>query len=257
MEEKVGIKNSKGLKLAAIINYPDKNKQYPAMIILHGFTGYKEEAHLKGLAEALARNGFTAIRFDCSGSGDSEGNFEKNYSMSNYLGDIKDVYNCLRELEYVDKDRVGIAGHSMGGLLSIVFASLHQEIKTCIAISSPIMLMDADWLKGAIERWQELGWFYRKISRDNSNVKIPFSFVTDANKFDALNFVRKLHRPFLMVMGLSDNVVYPDDSRKIFQAANDPKELVEVAGMEHHYEKHPEISKMVNEKILAFLKKYL
>lgn len=48
MEEKIFIKNSKGLKLASIIHYPDGEKQYPAIIILHGFTGYKEEAHLEG-----------------------------------------------------------------------------------------------------------------------------------------------------------------------------------------------------------------
>jgi uncharacterized protein len=257
MEEKVFIKNSKGLKLAAIINYPDKNKQYPAMIILHGFTGYKEEAHLEGLADALARNGFTTIRFDCSGSGDSEGNFEKNYSMSNYLGDIKNVYNYLRELEYVDKNKIGIVGHSMGGLLAIVFASLDQEVKTCVAISSPTILTDVDWLKGAIERWEELGWFYKKLSRDNSNIRIPFSFVVDANKFDALIYVKKLHCPLLTVVGLIDDVVTPDDSRKIFKIANEPKELAEIAGAGHDYKKDPNLIKMVNEKILAFLKKYL
>jgi uncharacterized protein len=257
MEEKFFIKNSKGLNLASVINYPDKNRKYPAMIILHGFTGYKEEAHLKGLADALARNGFVAIRFDCSGSGDSEGNFEKNYSMSNYLGDIKDVYNCLKELEYVDKDKIGVVGHSMGGLLSIVFASLNQGIKACVAISSPTILTDVDWLKGAVERWQELGWFYKKLSRDNSNVRIPFSFVIDANKFDALIYIKKLNCPFLAVLGLADDVVTPEDSREIFKIANEPKELVEIAGAGHDYKKDPKLIELANEKILAFLGKFL
>jgi uncharacterized protein len=257
MEEKVFIKNSRGLKLASIINYPDKNNKYPAIIILHGFTGYKEEAHLKELAEVLAQNGFVAMRFDALGSGDSEGTFEKDYSMSNYSKDIKCVYDYLRKLEFVNIDKIGIIGHSMGGLLSIVFASENPEIKTCVAISAPIELTDADWIKGAIEQWQELGWFYKKISRDNSNARIPYSFIADANKFDALNYIKKLHCPFLTVLGLADNVVCPEDSRKIFKNANNPKELAEIEGIGHDYKKDSNLILKVNEKILDFLNRCL
>ena len=89
MEEKIFIDNSNGLKLSLIISYPDKNKQYPAILILGGFVGYKEEAHVKELAGALMQNGFAAIRFDCSGFGESDGIFEKDYLMSNYLKDIE------------------------------------------------------------------------------------------------------------------------------------------------------------------------
>lgn len=257
MEEKVFIKNSRGLKLACVIHCPDKEKKYPAIILLHGFTGYKEEAHLKELAQSLMQNGFTAIRFDCSGSGDSGGTFEKNYLMSNYLEDIKYVYGHMQKLKFVNKDKIGIIGHSMGGMLSIIFASLNPEIKACIAISSPTILVDTDWIKGAIERWQELGWFYKKMSRDGSNVRIPYSFIVDSNKFDTLSYVRELHCPFLAILGLADNVVDPGDTRKIFQTAKEPKELVEIAGMGHDYKQSPQLIKKVNENILHFLEKYL
>jgi uncharacterized protein len=257
MTEKVFIKNSKGLKLASIIEYPDKNGQYPAVIILHGFTGYKEEGHLAELAKTLVQNGFATVRFDCSGSGDSDGTFEKNYSMSNYLKDIECVYDYLCKLEFVNKQKISVLGHSMGGLLSIIFASLHQEIKICVAISSPTILADTDWLRGAIERWQELGWFYKKLSRDGKDIRIPFSFVTDANKFDAIKSVQKLHCPFLTVLGLNDDVVSPADSRKIFKAASEPKELAEIQGIGHDYKKDPKAIQTVNKAILDFFKKYL
>jgi uncharacterized protein len=257
MEEKVFIENSKGLKLASIISYQDKNKRYPAIIILHGFTGYKEEAHLKELADELTRNGFVAVRFDCSGSGESGGTFEKDYLMSNYLEDIESVYDHVRKTKFVDKDKIAIVGHSMGGLLSIVFASQNPKIKACIAVSSPSIMITANWIKGAIDEWQRLGWFYKKISRDNSNVKIPFSFITDSNRFNAIKFAQKLHCPFLTVLGLSDSVVNPGDSRKIFLTANEPKELAEIAGVGHDYKKDSQLIRKVNEKILVFLNKYL
>lgn len=255
--EKVFVENSKGLRLAAALHYPDKKKQYPAVIVLHGFMGYKEEAHIEGLARTLAQNGYIAIRFDCSGFGESEGAFEKDYSMSNYLRDIECIYDYLQKLEFVNKDRIGIVGHSMGGMLSILFTSAHANIKACVAISSPTKMLAVNWIKLAIEEWRRIGYLYKTISRDNSLIKIPFSFIEDANRFDSLNFIQKIHCSLLMVIGLSDDAVSPNDTRKIFEIANEPKELIEIKGVGHKYKDHPELVKKVNEKVLNFLKKYL
>lgn len=255
--EKVFIKNSKGLNLAAFIHYPSKNEKYPAMIISHGFTGYKEEAHLEELAKTLAKNGFAAIRFDCSGSGESEGTFSKDYLVSNYLEDIKSVFNYVQNLKFVNKDKIGICGHSLGGMLSVIFASMQPEIKVCIPISPTTTIIAANWIKAVIEDWEKTGWFDKEFSKDGNRIRIPFSFIKDANKFNALDFVQNLRCPLLLALGLADDVVSPSDSKKIFTAANEPKSLIEIEGMGHDYKKHPEQIEIVNEKILFFLKKHL
>ena len=257
MEEKVLILNSKGLKLSSIIYSPDQNKKYPAIILLYGFTGYKEEAHLEELARLLMKSGYAVIRFDVSGSGESEGTFEEDYLMSNYLEDIKNVYNYILKLKFVDKNRIGIVGHSMGGLLSIVFASKQPEVKACIAISSPTILVAANWIKAAVKEWERVGWLYRETTRDGRHIKIPFSFIVDANKFNALDFVSRVHCPIAIVLGLSDDVVSPNDTRNIFQIANEPKELIEIEGVGHDYKKYPDLIEKVNEKVLGFLRGYL
>lgn len=254
MKKEVFIKNSRGLKLASIIHYPSEKKQYPAIIILHGFTGYKEEAHLEELATTLVRNGFVAIRFDCSGSGESDGTFKKDYLVSNYLKDIECVYRYLRTLKFIDENKIGVVGHSMGGMLSIIFASQQPGIKACVAISSPTTMIASDWIKAAIEEWERVGWLYEEISRDGSQIKIPFFFIIDANKYDALDFVKKLRCPLLVMLGLIDDVVSPNDTRKVFKKAKVKKELIEIKGMGHDYKKDSKLIKTVNEKILKFLK---
>jgi len=230
MEEKVFIKNSKGLKLASVLNFPDKDSKHPAAIILHGFTGYKEEAHLEKLAKKLVENGFVAIRFDASGSGESDGGFEKDYLMSNYLKDIRFVYNYLQKLEFVEKDKISIFGHSMGAALSIIFASMHPKLRMCVAISPLTLMIAGNGVKAALERWEELGWFYKQVSRDGKHIKIPFSFIQDSNNFNVLNFVGKLRCPLAVVVGLIDDVVDPSNSREIFTAATGQKELIEIEG---------------------------
>lgn len=257
MEEKVFIKNSKGLKLACVVHCPYENGRYPAIILLHGFTGYKEEPHIEKLAETLAENGFVAVRFDASGSGESDGTFEKDYLMSNYLEDIGSVYNYLKSQEFVDRERIGIAGHSLGGLLSIVFVSSHPEMKACIPISAPTSLFSANWTRAALERWREVGWFYKEFSKNGSKIKIPYAFFRDSKKYNALDFAEKLHCPLMVVVGSSDKVVKPSDTKQIFDNANQPKELVEVEKAGHDYKRHLELVNVINAKILDFLKKYL
>ncbi len=257
MEEKVFIKNSKGLKLALIIFSPDKNKKYPAIIILNGFLGYKEELHPAELAKKLVNNGFTAVRFDCSGSGESEGAFEKDYSMSNYLEDIKCVYEYVQKLEFVDKNRIGVLGYSLGGMMAIVFAAQHSEIKTCIAVSTPPTIFAANWLKMFLKDWRYIEFFNREIPKATKKIKLPVTLIMEANKFNVLNFIPKVNCPFLMILGLADELVSPDDSRKIFKKANQPKELIEIEGLGHEHKLYPEKIKIVNEKTLDFLKRYL
>lgn len=257
MEEKVFVKNHKGLSLASIINYSDKNKKHPAAIILHGFTGYKEEAHLASLARDLAQQGYVAIRFDASGSGDSDGTFEKDYLISNYLEDIKSIYDYLLNLDFIDKNKIIILGHSLGGGLSIIFSSLTPEIKMCVAISPVSTLIESSWIKGIKIEWEKTGWFDKEYSKTGAQIKIPYSFVEDCKKFNSINSVAEVHCPIAVVIGLIDDTVTPEDSRRIFEAANNPKELIEIEGVGHDYKKYPELVDVVNGKILAFLKKYL
>lgn len=256
MEDKVFIKNSKGLRLASIINYPDKNKQYPAILILSGFVGYKEETHTSKLAKTLSENGIVALRFDCSGFGESDGAFEKDYLMSNYMKDIGDVCDHLKKIKFIDKDRIGILGYSLGGMLSIVFASEHPEVKICSAISSPTTIFSANWIKMFLRDWKKRV-FKKEVLQKTKQMKISLNFVMDAKEFNVLNFIQKMRCPFLMILGLADELINPDNSRKIFKTANKPKKLVEIEGMGHEHKNYPKAIKKMNKEILNFARIYL
>lgn len=228
MEEKVYILNKKKQKLAAVIHTPKSRGKFPAIILLHGFTGDKEEKYIKQLAVDLAINNFTAIRFDASGYGESEGKTEDDYRLTNYYGDAESIYGYLKNLPYVDKNRVGIFGHSMGAMLVILFAAKHPELKALASVSPPSNLETHYRLKGIWKGWKEKGYLLRK--KKWKIVKIPWAFLEDAKQYNALSEVSKIKSPILFILGSEDANVLPEETEALYEKANEPKGLFVVEG---------------------------
>src|SRR5271170_4350341 len=107
MEERVRIKNRRGLKIDAVIHRPEKVESIPCVMLLHGFLGCKDEEHIQAFAHALTSAGLAAIRFDASGFHESEGSPEEDFRVTNYLADVEDVYLYVRQLPFVDRARIG------------------------------------------------------------------------------------------------------------------------------------------------------
>ena len=256
MRESVSIKNKKGLKLAAVIEVPNKKKKHPFIILLHGFKGYKEEATYTELAKELLKVGIGSIRFDASGFGESEGDLKNDYRFSNYVSDVESVYKYLIKRGFVAIKRIGVMGQSMGGMQAVVFAANHSEIKTVVSISAPNRMAAVGELAGKLANWKKLGYFELSSSK-YGDIKVPYAFIQDAMKWDMLRYVKKIRKPILVILGLDDRTVLPEQTKEIFENANVPKKLWEVEGMDHFYKNDPKMLKRINKRIVEFFKKYL
>ncbi|MBI1863087.1 alpha/beta fold hydrolase [Candidatus Microgenomates bacterium] len=151
MEETVSVINNRDLKLAAIFHYPGKTIAYPAVIVLHGFTGSKEEEHIAALCRDLHKKNICAIRFDMSGLGESEGTLENDYRLSHYIDDIDAIYQELRKQYFIDSANIGIVGHSMGGKAALLYAARNPQIRSVCAISAPAQMGDAAAFKNDLK----------------------------------------------------------------------------------------------------------
>lgn len=135
MIKKVSFKNKQGQKIVGILNIPKGKPPFPAVIICHGFKGYKEQQHLKTLATSLAAKGILAFRFDFgNGVGESYGKLE-NISFSQYLKDLKTAIDYLLKQKIVDRRRIGLAGHSLSGQLILHYAPTDKRIKALVDLA--------------------------------------------------------------------------------------------------------------------------
>lgn len=102
-------------------------KKYPGIVMVHGGNHTQLASYWFDLIEETVRHGYVVIFPEYRGSsGHGESIYQSNYGVS----DLTDVRACtayLAGLTYIDADRLGIVGHSRGGMLSM--RTLEEEPK--------------------------------------------------------------------------------------------------------------------------------
>lgn len=257
MQETVRIKNNKGLHLATIVEKPEGPGPFPTVLLLHGFTGYKEEEIHTDLAERFLQIGIASIRFDASGFGDSEGTLEEDYRFSNYIQDTESVYAWMQQQDFVDADKIGAAGQSMGGAQAVLFASNHPELKLAVAISSPDKVGTDDALGAVKDEWKQNGYLNQMSSRYGKKIKIPYAYLEDVMQYDFAKLAAKIECRFLVVIGEKDDIVLPAQTERVFNAAKQPKFLMRFKDMDHFYKRNEAVLQEVGEAIASFVDEFL
>ena len=96
----------------------------PAVVLTHGYLNNRE-MQLQNAIE-LARRGFVVLTVDREGHGNYESTGETSAVMatSGLYDSVKYLYN----MDYVDKDKIGISGHSMGGMTTALTLSQDRQL---------------------------------------------------------------------------------------------------------------------------------
>ena len=91
----------------------------PGILAIHGYINSRETQ--SGFAIEFARRGWVVLALDQSGHGYSDPP-----AFANSYGGL-DGLKYLRSLDFVDKKRIGLEGHSMGGWASVIAAAVHPN----------------------------------------------------------------------------------------------------------------------------------
>ena len=106
----VRIQTAEGQQLSALLYVPasvSRARPGPAVLAIHGYINTRETQ--SGFAIELARRGFVVLALDQTGHGYSD----PPAFSAGFGGPAGLAY--LRGLDFVDKQRIGLEGHSMGG----------------------------------------------------------------------------------------------------------------------------------------------
>lgn len=211
------------------------------ILIIPGFTGYPEEITFQELETKLLAKGHKVVKIAWP-------NYPERLNEYNFTNTINFASQIISEL---NNEGLAIIGFSMGGIIAAALAMRYQ-LEKLIFVVSPYQAGNGDDLSGKYKEWKDTG--YREIiSSKYGKLNIPFSFIKDAQRYNALEFVSQIKCPKLFIAGEQDSKVPLDVSRKLFNMAAEPKKWFQISGMEHKYQYQPDILKIVDQKIIEFI----
>jgi pimeloyl-ACP methyl ester carboxylesterase len=159
----------------------------PAMLCLHQTTkiGKDEPAGLGGLpslhyAHELAERGYVCLVPDYPSFGEYEYDFKK-HGAARASGSMKAIWNNMRAVDLletllqVNKDRIGVIGHSLGGHNSLFTAVFDDRLKA--VVTSCGFTPFRDYYGGKVAGWTSDRYMPRiRDVYENNADKIPFDF---------------------------------------------------------------------------------
>lgn len=117
--------------LSGTLLLPLTKEPHPAVIFLHG-SGAEGRYAERFLAEYLTRYGIAALIYDKRGVGKSTGDWKQS-NFNDLAGDAIAGINLLKGRTEINPLRIGVYGHSQGGMIAPLIASESKDVAFVIS----------------------------------------------------------------------------------------------------------------------------
>ena len=224
-----------GIRLQAEITMPSRRDgKIPMVVLIHGFTGYKEETHILAVAEAANEAGYAVLRADMYGHGHSGGEF-RNHTLLKWMTNAMTLVDFARGLDYAGD--IYLCGHSQGGLTAMLTAALkHDQISGLIALSPAWMIPEMARKGSLLGHEFDPDHIPEDLASWNDQT-LGGNYIRAAQQIRVENYIEKYSGPVLVVHGDQDEAVPVEYGIRAADLYRDSK-LVLIEGDDHCYGKH-------------------
>ncbi|MBA4536484.1 prolyl oligopeptidase family serine peptidase [Bacillus aquiflavi] len=193
------------IPLLHLVKKENANDQLPFVIFIHGFTSAKE--HNLHYAYLLAEKGFRVVLPEAVYHGERTEGLDEQALMKHFweivirtIHELSVIKQQFENEAIIDCNKIGLAGTSMGGIVTLGALTQYDWIKTAVSL----MGMPA-YEKFAVWQLQELEKLQIKMSISNKEVE---SILEKIREYDLSLQPEKLtKRPILFWHGQKDPVV--------------------------------------------------
>ena len=158
LEKEVSFTNvEQGFSLGGTLTLPEGEGPFPVAILVSGSGSQNRDEEIFGhkpfklLADQLTRKGIAVLRYDDRGVGSSGGSAAES-TTGDFAGDARSAFDYLLNNNKIDHSKIGIIGHSEGGMIAFMLASSHEDIAFIISLAGPgvdgktILLEQSDYI---------------------------------------------------------------------------------------------------------------
>jgi len=139
--EDVTFQNTKAnVSLAGTLTLPKKEGVFPVVILITGSGPQNRNEKILGhkpflvISDYLTKKGIAVLRYDDRGFGKSTGNFTTATS-ADFATDVESAIAYLKTRKEVNKNKIGLVGHSEGGLIAPIVASKSNDVSFIVLLA--------------------------------------------------------------------------------------------------------------------------
>ncbi len=249
-DEKFEFRGSEGQVLAGRLHLPAVEPSACA-VFAHCFTCSKDSRAARYISSALAEKGIATLRFDFTGLGESEGEFE----TTTFSHNVGDVVAAARALGEMYRAPILLVGHSLGGTAVLAAANRIPDAVAVATIAAPFRPEHvARLFEGSLEKIRSRG--QADVQLGGRSFTIGRAFIDDIREHCSAERIGALGRALLLFHSPQDSVVGIDHAREIYQAARHPKSFVSLDGADHLLGR-PSDARYVADVLAAWAGRYL
>lgn len=242
---------SDGLKIYGLLSIPTSEKPtggYPAIIFNHGYIPPEEyrttERYVAYFAD-IANEGYVVFKPDYRGHGDSEGKPEGAYFSPGYTTDVMNALKSIEKMPEVNRNKIGMWGHSLGGFLTLRALVITHDIKAAViwggVVGSYQDMFDEWWSKRNRPTFTPSERERQSNRPSRENFTKQYGQPSDTNEFwkaiSATTYLSDITSPIQLHHGLADETVPPALSQILndkLKKLGKPVELYEYEGNDHN-----------------------
>jgi uncharacterized protein len=126
--------------LSGTLTLPSKEGKFPAVILISGSGPQNRNEEMLDhkpflvLADYLTKNGIAVLRYDDRGTAKSSGYF-KNATTLDFASDVEAALNYLKTRTEINSSKIGLIGHSEGGIIAPMVASKSKYVNYIILLA--------------------------------------------------------------------------------------------------------------------------
>ncbi|MEI6346335.1 MAG: alpha/beta hydrolase [Bacteroidota bacterium] len=141
ISEDVEFSNSKqNIKFGGTLTIPIGDGPFPAVVLISGSGPQNRDEELLGhkpflvISDYLTRNGIAVLRYDDRGVGKSTGKFSEGTTLD-FANDAESAFNFLSTDKRIYANKIGLVGHSEGGVIAPIVASREKKVAFIILLA--------------------------------------------------------------------------------------------------------------------------
>lgn len=248
---KITFQNTSGHQLSGRIEMPLNEAPKAFVLFAHCFTCNKNFSAVNNISRALTQSGLGILRFDFTGLGDSEGDFED----TNFSSNVTDLVAAAGYLEQHYEAPQVLVGHSLGGAAVLLAKHSLPSVKAVVTIGAPYdpahvtALFDSG--RATIEEEGEAS-----VNIGGRSFKIKKQLIEDLEQQGPHRVINTLNAALLVMHAPEDKIVELDNATQIFKSANHPRSFISLDGADHLLSRKAD-SEYVGALIAQWANKYI